>query len=111
MPMDDLCRCRMVRHINRDGLSFFEAQEWTRNLLIVGEGPDGMLRRNLKRIGRDVERVVGLGSAEGSCRHSSRNRRSSAQLKNLSPRKHPVLMLAAKGEQTVTEMTAGASSH
>jgi hypothetical protein len=65
VPMQLLRRIRVVMHIHRRQLAFFETQQRPRELAVVGDGRDDAFRRNLNRRGADSQRIVGCAFRRG----------------------------------------------
>jgi len=75
----------LVGNIDGDRLAFFQAQQRTRHLAVIGNRLDGFARRNLECIGSDVDGVIGgsellaeSGQSRGSYGHAGK-------FKHLSP--------------------------
>jgi hypothetical protein len=59
MPVKLLWDVGFVAYIDRDTLAFFEAEERTRKLAVVGSYRHDMLRSQFDWLGRDGQGVVG----------------------------------------------------
>lgn len=70
MPVNNLIVGRVIVHIDRDRPSLLETQQGTGRLLIIGNCLNHATRRDLKRIGGNVEDIIGVGERMNLSRKS-----------------------------------------
>ena len=62
VPVKLLWRIRVVEDVDGDWLAFLEAQQWTRELAVVGRGRDDAVGRDFDRVGLNADGVAGASA-------------------------------------------------
>ena len=97
VPMNDFFVGGVVGHIDGDLLPFPEAKQRAGDLLVVGDGLDGVFWGDLKRVGGDVYRVICGFEAESLIGHSCRSCRYAAELEEAATSKHNLKLAGEYG--------------